>query len=250
MTNSDNLPKLYKELTDWWPLLSAPEDYAEEGEFYRQTILAHSQIVPNTMLELGSGGGNNASHLKAHFQLTLLDLSAGMLAISQKLNPACEHIQGDMRAVRLGRLFDAVFIHDAIGYLTTQSDLADAITTAFVHCRPGGVALFAPDCVRETFKPSTSHGGHDGQGRSLRYLEWSWDPDPNDTTYLNFMIYALREGAQAIRTVSDRHQLGLFAHADWMRLIRAAGFEAKSMPFEHSDLEPGSTYVFVGVKPD
>jgi hypothetical protein len=23
--------KLYDELTDWWPLLSAPEDYAEEA---------------------------------------------------------------------------------------------------------------------------------------------------------------------------------------------------------------------------
>ena len=141
-----------------------------------------------------------------------------------------------------------VFIYDAIGYLPTESDLSHAIKTAYAHCRPGGVALSAPDCVRETFKPSTSHGGHDGEGRSLRYLEWAWDPDPSDTTYLNDMVYALREGAQAIRTVEDQHVLGLFAHNEWIGLISNAGFEAKSIPFEHSDLEPGSTFVFVGIK--
>ena len=32
----------------------------------------------------------------------------------------------------------------AIDYMTTAEDLARAVTTAFVHCRPGGVALFAP----------------------------------------------------------------------------------------------------------
>jgi len=62
------------------------------------------------------------------------------------------------------------------------------------------------------------------------------------------MVYALREGAQAIRTVEDQHVLGLFAHNEWIGLISNAGFEAKSIPFEHSDLEPGSTFVFVGIK--
>ena len=32
--------RLYDDLTSWWPLLSAPEDYEEEAEFYaRQTEL-------------------------------------------------------------------------------------------------------------------------------------------------------------------------------------------------------------------
>ena len=102
---------------------------------------------PRTVLELGSGGGNNASHLKARFDMVLVEPSAGMRAVSRALNPECEHIDGDMRTVRLGRQFDAVFVHDAVCYMTTESDLRLAIETAFVHCRPGGVALFAPDFV-------------------------------------------------------------------------------------------------------
>ena len=112
-------PRLYSDFASWFHLLTAPEDYAEEAEIYRQALLAACQSPPQTLLELGSGGGNNASHLKVHFNLTLVDLSPVMLAISQALNPECEHLQGDMRTVRLGRLFDAVFIHDAIMYLTS-----------------------------------------------------------------------------------------------------------------------------------
>jgi SAM-dependent methyltransferase len=91
-----------------------------------------------SVLELGSGGGNNASHLAKHFSMTLVDSSPGMLAVSRALNPGCEHVEGDMRTVRLRREFDAVFVHDAICYMTTPDDLLDAIETAFVHCRPPG----------------------------------------------------------------------------------------------------------------
>lgn len=92
------------------------------------------------MLELGLGGGNNASHLKKHFQMTLFDFSPGMLNVSKVLKPECEHIRGDMRTIRLEREFDAVFIHDAISYMLTEADLLQAIETAYVHCKPGGVA--------------------------------------------------------------------------------------------------------------
>src|SRR5918994_2231592 len=135
-------PRMYDDLAGWWPLLSAPAVYAEEAEIYRRLLAEAGDRPPVTVLELGSGGGNNASHLKAHFQLTLVDLSAGMLEVSREANPECEHVQGDMRTVRLGREFDAVFVHDAVNYMTSTGDLRQAIETAAVHCRPGGVALF------------------------------------------------------------------------------------------------------------
>ena len=247
--SEEGLPLLYNELAPWFHLLTASEDYAEEAEFYRKTIMVAWETTPRTLLEIGSGGGNNASHLKAHFSMTLVDLAAGMLAISRQLNPGCEHIQGDMRSLRLGRQFDAVFIHDAIMYLTTEADLASAIETAYIHCRPGGVALLCPDHVRETFRPSTKCGGHDGDGRGLRYVEWDWDHDPTDTTYVGDFAYLLREG-NSVRCVYDRHVLGVFARRTWLSLMSRAGFQARSVPFEHSEIEPGTGEVFLGIRPN
>ena len=245
---TDDQPKLYRELASWWPLLSEPAHYAEEAAFYLQVLMSSSVRPPKTLLELGCGGGNNASHLKAHFYMTLVDLSPSMLAVSRALNPVCEHIEGDMRTVRLGRLFDAVFVHDAVAYMTSEDDLRSVLETSFVHCRPGGAALFCPDHVRENFRPQTSHGGHDSGARSLRYLEWTWDPDPSDTTYESHMAYLLREADGTVRVEHDRHLMGLFGRDDWLRLLAEVGFEPRGLPFEHSELEPGSSEVFVGTR--
>jgi hypothetical protein len=201
------------------------------------------------MLELGSGGGNNASHLKSQVEMVLVEPSAGMRAVSRALNPECEHVEGDMRSVRLAREFDAVFLHDAVCYMTSESDLRMAIETAFLHCRAGGAALFAPDFVRENFRPSIDHGGSDGEFRALRYLEWMWDPDPADTIYVVDYAYLLRTSDGAVRVEHDRHVEGLFARGEWIRLLSEAGFEACSVPFEHSELEPGSHEVFIAKKP-
>jgi SAM-dependent methyltransferase len=246
----DDQPRMYTDLAPWFHLLTAPEDYAEEEEFYRGLILEASSTPPRTLLELGSGGGNMASHYKRYFQSTLIELSEAMLELSRGLNPECEHIQGDMRSVRLGRQFDAVFVHDAVMYMTTLDDLRLAIETAYFHCRPGGVAVFAPDHVRETFASSTDCGGHDGEGKALRYLEWSWDPDSTDTTYIVDYAYLLREDGQPVRTVYDRHIEGLFGREDWLRLLEETGFRAEVRLLIHSEVPEGSVEVFVAVRPN
>ena len=240
---------MYGELAGWWPVLSTPEDYAEEAAFYQDLLLSSCSFPPQTLLELGSGGGNNASHLKKRFQMTLVDLAPGMLQVSQALNPECEHIQGDMRSVRLGRQFDAIFIHDAITYMTCEMDLRSAIRTAYLHCRPGGAAVFAPDHTRENFRAETGHGGHDRGDRAMRYLEWAIDPNPDDNTYLFLMVYLLREGAEQFKCVLDKHICGLFSQAQWLQWISEAGFEARVVPFLHSEIEPGSCDTFIGHKP-
>ena len=237
--------KLYNELAEWWPLMSAPEEYEEEAAFYATTLAAACSAPPVTVLELGSGGGNNASYLKARFTMTLVEPSTGMLAVSRRLNPECEHVQGDMRTVRLPRTFDAVFIHDAVAYMTTEDDLRAAAATAFVHCKPGGAALFAPDFTSETFTPSTDCGGHDGGDRAMRYLEWTWDPDPSDQTYTVDYTYVLRERDGSVRVEHDRHIEGLVPRALWLDILRDAGFEPSVIPFDHSELEPGTYNVFV-----
>ena len=138
---------MYRDLAPWFHLLTAPEDYADEAAAALALLRAKVDGPLGTLLELGSGGGNMASHLKREVRLTLTDLSGDMLDVSRTINPDCEHIVGDMRTLRLGRTFDAVLAHDAIVYMTTEADLRAAMTTAFEHLRPGGAALFEPDYV-------------------------------------------------------------------------------------------------------
>jgi len=212
LADFSQMAKLYTELAAWWPLMSAPEEYALEAQSYVQVIRAIHRGQPRTLLELGSGGGNNASHMKKDFALTLVEPSEGMLA-----------------------------------HMITLQDLQRAIETAFVHCATGGVALFCPDAVCETCVADTEHGGHDGKDgdpRSMRWLAWTFDPDPGDDTYTVDYAFVLHEADGSVRVEADRHIKGLFAREDWLHLLRGAGFDPAVVPFEHPEVAAGRYEMF------
>ena len=99
-------------------------------------------------------------------------------------------------------------------------------------------------CARRSFR------GHDGDGRGLRYLEWSWDPDPADTTYIADYAYLLRDAEGSVRVERDRHIEGLFARQTWLDLLSDVGFEASVVPYETSDEDIPVVDVFVAKKPE
>ena len=154
-----------------------------------------------------------------------------------------------MHSVRLGCVFDCVLVPDEISYMTSLSDLASAIATAFAHTGPGGVAMFQPDFVVDAFEPGTETGGSDGNGRGLRYLEWRWVPDSKTDMYVTDMAYLLRDESGAAKVIHDRHFMGLFPRTVWLELISAVGFKPLKVPYEHSSYSDTGHEVFLGLRP-
>jgi SAM-dependent methyltransferase len=218
--------KLYDELADWWPVFSPSRAYRREAAHFARVLRMATKPPKRTLLELGSGGGNSASYFKRYFEMTLVDISPRMLRVSRRLNPESRHMKGDIRTVRLGRLFDAVYVHDAICHMTSEEDLLAVMRTAYEHCRPDGAALFVPDFVRETFVEGTDQGGSDAERGSVRFLQWIVDPDPTDTTYVIDFAILIRDRTGRARVEHDRHVQGIFPRAQWLRLLRDVGFKA------------------------
>ena len=222
------MASFYDELADWWPLFSPPAHYVEEADDLLKRLGSPARGQSKTLLELGSGGGSLASHLAPYFNMTLTDRSPGMLAVNRSVNPGAEHIAGDMRALRLARHFDVVLVHDAIMYATTESDVRATLETAALHSKPGGTVVVLPDYVRETFEPGTGDGGEDApDGRGFRYLEWRWDPDPMDNTYVVDYAFMMRASDGSVRVEHDRHVEGLFGREQWLAWFAAAGLSVR-----------------------
>ena len=237
-------PLLYDELVPWYRLLDPPADHADEVASYVDALCRTIHGEAHTLLELGSGAGHNAVHLKHRFEVTLSDMAPAMLALSRELHPECDHHLADMRTLRLGRLFDAVLVHDAIMYMTTEDDLSAVIATAAAHLRPGGAAVFAPDCTRDNFREHTDLIEEAAGDRALRCLAWAWDPDPHDSTFVTEYAFLLRDGV-TVQAVHDRHLEGLFSQATWLRLLDGGGFDVTL--FERPlDEEGAFDQVFVG----
>lgn len=235
--------KLYNELAEWWHLLSSPDDYEEEAILYWNIVSKYKKNI-QTALELGSGGGNNAFHLKKKCKITLSDLSPAMIKVSQGLNPECEHYIGDMRNINLNQIFDLVFIHDAIMNLTTEHDLEQVFQVAKKHLKPDGILFIAPDFFKETFTPSTEHGGHDDNDRSIRYLEWTYDDDPYDNIVKTEYVYLIKNKDSVIKCERDSVTEGLFSKKTWETLLIKAGFKVSFEVIPHSELESNS---YIGI---
>lgn len=215
--------RLYGDLASWWPLVSDPADYAGEAQVYGDLLATHGPV--HELLELGSGGGHTAGHLKRRFGLTLSDASEAMLQVSRQAHPELDHVLGDMRTLRLGARFDAVFLHDALVYLRTQADLAAALATAREHCRDGGTVLCIPDSVAETHASSTTAGGGDGEGRSLRFLEWIGALQDGGPAYTVDYAFLMREGDGPVQVAHDQHRCGSHSRQAWSEACRAARLE-------------------------
>lgn len=201
-----------------------------------------------SVLELGCGAGHNAYYLKNKFNITLSDLSPEMLSLSKKINPGCEHIRGDMRTLNLDRTFDAVFIHDAISYLTTAGDLLQTFQTAYRHCKPGGCVIIAPDYFEDTFVPSTTHGGTDIDGSGMRYLEWTFVPFAQEHTIIKDFAFLLKDESGKVKVEYDRHILGLFSRETWISLLKEAGFQADILEVPYQEEGIDSLYIIYAKK--
>lgn len=234
-------PSFYSTHVDWYPLLDPREDHEEECEEFVGLLLACLPPGRPRLLELGGGAGNNATYLKTAFAVTVTDLSAQMLDLSKAANPECRHIVGDMRTMRLEETFDAVLLHDAVSYLTTVEDLRAALTTVFVHLRPGGVGLVIPDCVAESFVETADTDSNTDGERALDYLVRVWDPDPTDTSIQSDYLCLLRD-ADGVTPLHIRSVEGCFPVAVWRALLSEVGFEVEDVPRGLPDDAEGGPY--------
>jgi len=242
-------PRLYDDLARLWPHLSPPEHYEEEARLLAELIDDALGQPPAdrrwSLLELGAGGGHTLLHLKDTYDCTAADLAEPMLAHCNALNPGVPTVVGDMRDMRLGQTFDIVLLCDAIDYMRTEDDAVAALKTVAAHLSPGGVALFAPTYVRETFvdgeaaDDSATIPGPAGDDE-LTYFTFVHDPDPGDTQFEMILLYLLRDAqTRQVQVIEDRHACGLFGIQAWVEMARHAGLSAEALAEPGADAQAG-----------
>lgn len=243
--------RLYHDLSWIWPIISPPEDYTEETEFFSRTIKEKAAIEVRTLLHLGCGGGRNDYTFKKHFEVTGVDLSKEMLKLAQDLNPGLKYVHGDMRTIRLGTSFDAATALDSINYMKSESELHQTFQTAYNHLKPGGIFLTIAEETRERFRPNRTIASTHSKGHTqVTFIENSFDPDPSDNHFEMTFIYLVRKGPQ-LEIHTDSHLWGLFEKETWPRLLRETGFNVEELRFRHSTfLEDDFLPMFVCLKPE
>ncbi len=199
------------------------KNYAREAEQVHALIQQHKRSPGSALLDVACGTGGHLEHLKAHYAVEGLDLSPDMLAIARKKLPDVEFQQADMTGFDLARGFDAIVcLFSAIGSVVTVERLRLALRAMSRHLNPGGVVIVEPWITPEAWED-----GHLGavfvNQPDLKIARINRSRREDGVAVLDFHYLVGTPGG--VEYFTERHDLGLFSHDDYVAAFRAAGLE-------------------------
>lgn len=246
--NASARGRLYEELSWLWPIISAPSDYVAETTSLAEKIREVAGNEATTLLNLGCGGGHHDFGLKRNFDIVGVDLSEEMLSLARTLNPEVEYEAGDMRTIRLNRLFDVVTIFDAINHMTSEEDLFACFQTGAAHLRRGGILVTIPEVTSESnIQNQTFCSTHRHENMQVTFVENHYDPDPADTTFEMTLVFLIRKGHE-LSIETDRQTCGVFPRTTWWRLLQQAGLAVEEKFLEEISAQLGNCPVLLATK--
>jgi SAM-dependent methyltransferase len=222
--------KLYTTLAPYYSVLNPNGIYDAEIWHYL-SVLQENREQLHRIMELGSGVGAMAESFPSHFDVTLVDISEDMLFESQKRNPNKKHVQCDIRNISLetlGEKFDAILLHDAVMYLTTEEDLYKTFAAAKKCLCKDGVLLVVPDVYLEDFEEHFLAGGEDGwinnEPVSVRLSEWHWRNEKHEHQIFVEFSMLIRHEDQSVQNIHETHTMGLYSREQYVQNLQKAGF--------------------------
>jgi len=221
------------------------KDYAAEAAYLAHLVRARHPSA-DSVLDVACGTGGHLRHLRDRFRAAEgLEVSPEMLAIARERLPGLRLHQGDMRAFRLGRRYDAItLMFSSIGYVLDQADLERTLYCLAEHLHVGGVLVIEPWVFPDTFLPGYVAADlvRDDR-RSIARISHS----VRDGDAVVMTVHYLHADSGGIRHLSDVHRLALFTREQYADAFARAGCPAE---FVSSDRFSRGLFVGVRTRPD
>jgi ubiquinone/menaquinone biosynthesis C-methylase UbiE len=204
------------------------KDYAVEAQQIHTLIQQYKQSSGTTLLDVACGTGRHLPFLREHYTLEGLDLDEQMLAIARQRNPEVVFHHADMADFDLGRRFDAIVcLFSSIGYVKTLHRLQQTLQTMQRHLHPGGLVIIEP-----WLTPPLYQAGHIGavfvDQPDLKIARMNISEVADGISVMNF--HYLVATPAGIEHFTERHELGLFSHEDYLGAFQASGLDVVHDP--------------------
>ncbi|MEO7804478.1 MAG: class I SAM-dependent methyltransferase [Actinomycetota bacterium] len=207
-----------------YDLIYVFKDYAVEAESLRK-ILQERRPEARSLLDVACGTGTHLEHLQHHYEVTGVDLDAGLLTVAKGRLPGVRLLQQDMTAFNLGEVFDVVTcLFSSIGYTLTTQKLSDAVACMSQHLAPDGLLLVEPWIF-----PNKWEDGHLGANfidePDVKIARFNISARDGSVSLLSFhYLVATRDG---IEHFTETHELGLFTDDDYRAAFADAGLQVE-----------------------
>lgn len=221
---------------NYYDLLYRDKDYPGEAEYIDSLIHTYN-LAAKQILELGCGTGLHAIQLaKRGYQVHGVDLSPAMISKARNQVPSAlagqvSHEEGDVRHIRLGRIFDVVIsLFHVASYQTSQNDIRAMIQTATEHLASGGVFIFdfwyGPAVLNQRPEVRVKRLQNDACNL-IRIAEPTIYPNEN-MVEVNYTILATDLHSLTTKQINECHRMRYFFIPELLELLESAGLSAES----------------------
>ncbi len=219
---------MFAKSAELYDVIYAWKDYSAESLKLTRIIEQHKQSPGIRLLDVACGTGAHLPYLRPTLTVEGLDLDPGLLEVARRRNPGIPFHLGDMTHLTLGRKFDVVTcLFSAIGYVKTLPRLRDAVLNISNHLETGGVAIIEPWLMPDVYEVGGVYATFvDKPDLKIARMNISAIEDGLSILDFHYMV-ATPEG---IEYFSERHELGLFSHEDYMQALEASGLSVTHDP--------------------
>lgn len=220
----------------YYDVLYKEKDYQTEISFLEKVFGTYGREPIRSILDLGCGTGGHAILLAEQgYQVVGVDQSDEMLYEAQNKTkvlasalPAPQFQKGDIRNFRIDQKFDAVISMFAVmSYMVSNNDLLNAVKTAKVHLKPGGLfyfdAWFGPAVLTE--KPSDRYKIINSVDEQIiRFVQSNLSIE-HQTVDVKYKILQILDN-RVLNEVDETHVMRYFFPQEIIFYLKSVGFDS------------------------
>jgi SAM-dependent methyltransferase len=198
------------------------KDYAAESKQLHTLIQQYSPGA-QTLLDVCCGTGKHLKCLREYYRVEGLDINPEMLEVARGRCPGVPFHLEDMVDFNLGHTFDVVAcLFSSIGYVRTMARLNRAVASMARHLRPGGIIVVEPWFSPESYWVGRITANFVDEPELK--IAWMYTSEVAGRVSI-FDIKYLVGTPQGVGHFTERHEMGLFTHEEYLEAFHRAGLE-------------------------
>ncbi len=195
------------------------KDYEAECRLLRERVDGRLPSA-RTLLDVACGTGKHLACLRPRYEVEGLDVDPDLLAVARERLPEVPLHEADMVEFDLGRPFDVVTcLFSSIGYVRTRAGLRRAVASMARHLASPGLLLVEPWIHPNRWEPSGPYASFVDEP-DLKLARMNVSPPAGDTVVLD--LHYLVGSREGVEYFTERHELGMFDHEEYLEAFRAA----------------------------
>ena len=218
---------MYQKIAGLYDVLLRSKDYrAASNQLH--TLVQRYTPDATTLLDVACGTGKHLEYLQRDYLVEGLDLNPQMLEIARQRCPEVTLHHGDMADFSLDRGYDAITcLFCSIGYVKTVENMERVVENMARHVRRGGIVVVEP-----WLSPTSYWVGRvtaDFVSEPELKIASMYTSQIEDRVSIFDMNYLVGTPA-GIEYFTEREELGLFTHEEYLEAFRKAGLESHYEP--------------------